>query len=67
MYKKKHCSFSFVTLLIMPRLSEHEQSGANGMLQAGVRDSDVAPYYNCDPLTQQHHRDHYQATRTVKG
>ena len=33
----KHCSFSSITLLIMPRLSEHERSGAIGMLQAGVQ------------------------------
>ena len=31
---KKHCSFSFITLLIIPRLSEQERFGAIGMLQA---------------------------------
>ena len=30
----KHWSFSFTTLLIMPRLSEHEQSDAIGMILA---------------------------------
>ena len=32
---KKHSSYSLIALLIMPRLSEHEQSGAIGMLKAG--------------------------------
>ena len=50
----------------MLRLSEHEQSRAIGMLQAGVRVSDVARYYNCHPLTVQHLRDSYQATGTDK-
>ena len=50
----------------MPRLSEHERSGAIGMLKAGVRVSDVARYYNCHPSTIQRLRDRYQATRTVK-
>ena len=50
----------------MPRLSEHEQSGAIGMLQAGVRVSDVARYYNCHPSTLHGVRDRYQATVTVK-
>ena len=50
----------------MPRLSEHERSGAIGMLKAGVRVSDVARYYNCNPSTIQRLRDRYQATRTVK-
>ena len=30
---KKHSSFSFTALLFMPRLSEHELSGAIGMLK----------------------------------
>ena len=30
----KNCSFSFITLLIMPRLSKHERSGAIGMILA---------------------------------
>ena len=50
----------------MPRLSEHERSGAIGMLKAGVRVSDVARYYNCHPSTIQRLRDRYQATDTVK-
>ena len=41
----KKCNFSSVTLLIMPRLSKHEQSGTIGMLQAGVRVSDIARYH----------------------
>ena len=39
---KKHGSFSFIALLFMPRLSEHEQSGAIEMFKAGVSVSDVA-------------------------
>ena len=31
----------------MPRFSEHEQSGAIGMLKGGVRVSDVARFHNC--------------------
>ena len=50
----------------MPRLSEHERSGAIGMLNAGVRVSDVTRYHNCHPSTIQRLRDRYQATRTVK-
>ena len=46
---KKHSSFSFIALLFMPRLSEHEGSGAIGMLKAGVHVSDVARYHNCHP------------------
>ena len=34
---KKHSSFSFIVLLLMPRLSEHERPGAIGMLKAGMR------------------------------
>ena len=63
---KKHSSFSFTDLLFMPRLSEHELSGAIGMLKAGVRVSDVARYYNYHPSTLQRLRDRYQATGTVK-
>ena len=51
----------------MPRVSEHERSGAIGMLKAGVRVSGVARYYNCHPSAIQHLRDCYRATRTVKG
>ena len=50
----------------MPRLSEHEQSGAIGMLEAGVRVSDVAIYHYCHPSTIQRLRDLYQANGTVK-
>ena len=50
----------------MPRLSEHERSGAIGMLKSGVRVSDVARYHNCHPSTIQCLRDRYQATGTVK-
>ena len=32
---KKHSSFSFIALLIVPRLSVHERSGAIGMLKLG--------------------------------
>ena len=51
----------------MPRLSEHERSGAIGMLKAGVRVSGVAKYYNCHMSAKQHLRDCYQATMTVNG
>ena len=64
---KKHSSFSFITLLFVPRLSEHERPGAIGMLKAGVRVSGVARYYNCHPSAIQRFRDCYQATRTNKG
>ena len=64
---KKHSSFSFLALLFMPRLSEHEWSGKIGMLKAGVCVSDVPRYYNCHPSAIQHLRDCYQATRTIKG
>ena len=47
-------------------MSEHERSGAIGMLKAGVRASDVARYHNCHPSTIQRLRDRYQATGTVK-
>ena len=50
----------------MLRLSDHERSGAIGMLKAGVRVSDVARYHNCHPLTVQRLRDRNQATRTFK-
>ena len=50
---KKHSSFSFIALLFMPRLSEHERFGAIGLLKAGVRISDVARYHNCHPSTIQ--------------
>ena len=50
----------------MPRLSEHERSGAIGMFKAGVRVSDVARYHNCHPSTIQCLRDCYQATGTDK-
>ena len=51
----------------MPRLSEHERSGAIGMLQAGVRVSDVTRHYNCHPSTILRLRDRYQAAGTVKN
>ena len=51
---KKHSSFSFIAKLFMPSLSEHEQSGAIGMLNAGVRVSDVARYHYCHLSTIQH-------------
>ena len=52
----------------MPRLSEHERSGAIGMLKAesDVCVSDIARYHKCHPLTIQRLRDRYQATWTVK-
>ena len=64
---KKHSSFSFIALLSMPCLSEHEQSGAIGMLKADVRVSGVARYHTCHPLTILCLRDRYQATGTVKA
>ena len=64
---KKHSSFGFIALLFVPRLSEHERSGAIGMLKAGVRVSSVARYYNCHPSAIQHLIDCYQATRTAKS
>ena len=63
---KKHSSFSFKALLFMPCLSEHERSGAIGMLKAGVRVSDVARYHNCHSSTIQCLRERYQATVTVE-
>ena len=64
---KKHSGFSFIALLFVPRLSEHERPGAIRMLKAGARVSGVARYYNCHPSAIQLLRDCYQATRTVKG
>ena len=64
---KKHISSSFKALLFVPRLSEHERSGAIGILKAGVRVSGVARYYNCNPSAKRDLRDCYQTTRTVKG
>ena len=49
---KKHSSFSFIALLLMPCLSEHKRAGAIGMLKAEVRVSDVACYHNCTPSTE---------------
>ena len=63
---KKHSSFSFIALLFMPHLSEHERSGTIGMLKAGVRVSDLARYHNCHASTIQRLRDCYQAIGTVK-
>ena len=63
---KKQGSLTLVALLFMPRLSEHEQSGAIGMLKDGVLVSDIAIYHNCYPSTKQRLRDRYQATGTVK-
>ena len=51
----------------MPRLSEHERSGAIEMLKAGVRVSVVARSYNFHLSAIRHLRDCYQATMTVKG
>ena len=64
---KKHSSFSFIALLFVPRLSEHERPGASGVLKAGVRVSGVARYYNCHPSAIQHLRDCYQATWAIKS
>ena len=63
---KKHNNYRFITLLFMPRLSEHELSGAIGMLIAGVHVSDAARYHNCHPSTIECLGDCYQATGTVK-
>ena len=63
---KKHSSFRFIALLFVPRLSEHERSGAIGMLKTGVRVFDVVRYHNCHPSTVQRLRHRYQATWTVK-
>ena len=59
---KKHSTFSFIALLFMPRLSEHERFGAIGMLKAWVRVSDVARYHYCHPSAIQRPRDRYQVT-----
>ena len=63
----KHSSFSFIALLFVPRLSEHERPGGIGILKAVLRVSGVTRYYNYHPSAIQHLRDCYQATRTVKG
>ena len=46
---KKHSSFSFIDILFVPRLSEHERPGAIGMFKAGVCASGFPRYYNCHP------------------
>ena len=38
---KKHCSFNFIAVLFVPRLSEHKRPGVIEMLKAGVCVSDV--------------------------
>ena len=63
---KKHSSFSFIALLFVPSLSDHERPGAIGMLKAGMRVSGVARHYNCHPSAIQHPRGCHQSTRTVK-
>ena len=63
---KKHSSFSFIALLFMPRLSEHEQSGAIWMLKLACVFSGVARYHSCHPPTIHRLRDRYHATGTVK-
>ena len=63
MYKN---GLTSITLLIMPRLSEHERSVLVGMLQAGVRVSEVARHYTCHASTILRLRDLYQATGSVK-
>ena len=55
-----------MALLFMPRFSEHERSGAIGMLKDGMRVFDVARYHNCHLSSIQRLRDRYQATGTVK-
>ena len=59
MYKKG--SLSFIALLFILHLSEHERPGAFGMLKDGVRVSDVARYHNCHWSTIQRLRDRKQA------
>ena len=46
-------------------LSKHEKSGKIGMLQTGLRVTDIAQYYNCHPSTMEVLRDRYQAPGTV--
>ena len=50
----------------MPRLSKHEKSDKIGMLQAGLRVTDITQYYNCHPSIIQLIRDRYQTTGRVK-
>ena len=50
----------------MPRLSKLEKSVKIGMLQTGLRVTDIAQYYNCHPSTIKVLRDRYQTTGTVK-
>ena len=50
----------------MPRLSKHEKSDTIGMLQAGLRVTDITQYYNFHPSTIYVLRDRYQTTGTVK-
>ena len=38
---KKHSSFSFIAVLFVQRLSEHERPDAIGMIKAGMCVSDV--------------------------
>ena len=63
---EKDRKISFITLLIMPRLSKHDESSTIGMLQAGLCVTDISQYYNSHPSTMQVLRDHFQATGTVK-
>ena len=50
----------------MPRFSEHERSGAIGMLKAGVRVFDVVRYHNCHPSTVQRLTHRYQANGRLR-
>ena len=43
---KKHSNYSFIASLFMPRLSEHERSGAIEVSKACVRVFGVARYHN---------------------
>ena len=63
---KYTCIKKFYSFIVHARFSEHERSGAIGMLKAGVHVSDVARYRNCHPSTIQRLRDRYQATETVE-
>ena len=52
MYKKNHNSFSFIALLFVPRLSEHERPDAIEMLKTGMRVSGFVRYYTCHSTSE---------------
>ena len=56
-----YCIVLFYDFTDHATLSKHEKSDTIGMLEAGLRVTGVARYYNCHPSTIQVLRDRWQA------